>query len=67
MTIATVVMQHSRSTPGTHVFRELDDQMRPIEDNRKCKIGQLYFQRTTFASSNPPDKVRITVEVYDEG
>ena len=59
--ITQVVLQIARSTKNTHLYKELDEQGRPIDNVRDGKIGSIYLKKNLFQGA-APDKVRVTVE-----
>jgi hypothetical protein len=56
-----VTMQMAKLTTNTVQYRELDDQLRPIWNQRDCKVGTVYVPKASLPQP-PPDKIRVTVE-----
>lgn len=60
MPVIEVTMKFRKSTPGTHVFEEIDEAResgKPIVP----KIPSLYIRKA--ALSGPAQKIKVTVEV----
>jgi hypothetical protein len=50
-----------RETKGALLYKELDDNGRPIESMYAGKIGNVYIRKTAFNGSGFPKKIRINV------
>lgn len=59
----TVTMQIAKETKNTYMFKELDDQGRPIESMYGGKIGQLYVKKSNFAER--PQYVQVTIQTKE--
>ena len=60
--IINITMKYNKSTKGTHVFAEIDEDG-VIMESRDASIPSLYIRKTALAEL--AQKIKVTVEIIE--
>lgn len=65
MTTIVEYLKLDRTTKGAYRFQPIDLETGRLLKYQESKVGTVYVRQTAFNVSQPPENIRVTIEVLD--